>query len=147
MQIKLPENLMRLVLPGLFLTYIAATILAFLLHAQYFNDVLAKTFAEPAFPTQVAVNLPLLNRVALLISLDQENIAALTSSAVRKATSSAVMSVPPESSEPVSNVATGTPPLNTSTTSASVATTTRTATSTTTPSTSTPKALPRGRTP
>ncbi|HXK37681.1 MAG TPA: hypothetical protein VJ579_01280 [Candidatus Paceibacterota bacterium] len=95
MQLKAPKNLMRLILPGLFLTYIAATILAFLLHAQYFNDVLAKTFAEPSFPTQVAVNLPLLNRVALLIRLDQDNIDSLSASAVRKATTTA--STPEES--------------------------------------------------
>lgn len=80
MQLPTPDKLKKAILPGLFIVYIFATIIAFLFHAQYFNAVLEKTFAEPSFPDQVAVNLPALDHVARLIRLDQNDIAALTTS-------------------------------------------------------------------
>lgn len=81
MHIIVPDKVKKAVLPGLFALYIIATIIAFLLHARYFNQILAKTFAIPSSPSQVTVDLATLNRVAAVISLNQNNIDALTSSA------------------------------------------------------------------
>lgn len=80
------DNLKKQILPGSFILYFVATIIAFIFHARYFSDILTKTFAEPPLPAQLSIDMPALGRVAGLIGLDQENINALTSSSPHDAT-------------------------------------------------------------
>lgn len=104
MQLKLPYNPKKYILPGLFVVYLAGTMIAFLVDAQYFNATLTKTFAPPTLPEQITIDLPAIRRVAAIIGLDEALITALTTSR----TQTQETSPPVENPAPEKNVETPT---------------------------------------